>query len=63
MTKFWFALHVSYDESFSDDPKGAQRPVGWGLTLAVTRVIFLGIPRPVEGHWLPWPSIISYPVL
>ena len=33
-------------------------------TLAVNRGIFLGTPRPVEGHRRhcpPWPSIISYP--
>ena len=36
------------------------------VTLAVNRGIFLGAPRPVEGHlrhWPPWPSIISYPGL
>ena len=35
-------------------------------TLAVNRGIFLGAPRPVEGHRRhlpPWPSIISYPVI
>ena len=35
-------------------------------TLAVNRGLFLGAPRPVEGHrrqWPSWPSIISYPVL
>ena len=34
-------------------------------TLAVNRGLFLGAPRPVEGHrrqWPSWPSIISYPV-
>ena len=67
MTKFWFALHVSYDESFSDDPRGA-RQVGGGLpaTLAVTRVIFFGTPQPVEGHrrHCPlWPLIFSYPTM
>ena len=33
-------------------------------TLAVNRGLFLGAPRPVEGHrrqWPSWPSIISYP--
>ena len=25
MTKFWFALHVTYNESFSEDPRGAPR--------------------------------------
>ena len=59
LAKFWFALHVTYDESFSEDPER-------GTTLAVNRGIFLGAPRPVEGHrrhWPPWPSIISYPDL
>ena len=35
-------------------------------TLAVNRGLFLGAPRPVEGHrrqWPSWPSIISYPVV
>ena len=35
-------------------------------TLAVNRGLFLGAPRPVEGHrrqWPSWPSIISYPAL
>ena len=34
------------------------------FTLAVNRGIFLGAPRPVEGHrrhWPTWPSIMSYP--
>ena len=66
LTKFWFALHVTYDESFSEDPSGAPQPGGseGSATLAVNRGIFLGAPRPVEGHrrhWPPWPSIISYP--
>ena len=66
LTKFWFALHVTYDKSFSEDPRGAPRPGGseCPATLAVNRGIFLGAPRPVEGHrrhWPPWPSIISYP--
>ena len=30
-------------------------------TLAVNRGLFLGAPRPVEGHRRQWPSIISYP--
>ena len=33
-------------------------------TLAVNRGLFLGAPRPVEGHrrqWPSWLSIISYP--
>ena len=33
-------------------------------TLAVNMGLFLGAPRPVEGHrrqWPSWPSIISYP--
>ena len=47
--------------------EGRDSQVGGGLpaTLAVTRVIFLGASRPVEGHWRhwpSWPSIISYPV-
>ena len=32
--------------------------------LAMTRVIFLGASRPVEGHrwhWPQWPSKMSYP--
>ena len=67
LTKFWFALHVTYDESLSEDPRGAPRPGGseGPATLAVYRGIFLGAPRPVEGHRRhlpPWPSIISYPV-
>ena len=39
--------------------------VGGGLpaTLAVTRVIILGAPRPVAGHRWHWPTIISYPVV
>ena len=46
--------------------EGHHGQVGGGLpaTLAVTRVIFLGAPRPVVGHrrhFPPWPSIISYP--
>ena len=66
LTKFWFALHVTYDESFSEDPRGAPRPGGseGPATLAVNRGIFLGAPWPVEGHrqhWPPWLSIISYP--
>ena len=35
-------------------------------TLAVNRGLFLGAPRPVEGHrrqWPSWPSIISYPAV
>ena len=35
-------------------------------TLAVNRGLFLGAPRPVEGHrrqWPSWPSIISYPAI
>ena len=32
-------------------------------TLAVNRGLFLGAPRPVEGHRRQWPSIISYPGL
>ena len=32
-------------------------------TLAVNRGLFLGAPRPVEGHRRQWPSIISYPAL
>ena len=52
LTKFWFALHVTYDESFSEDPRGAPRPGGseGQATLAMNRGIFLGAPRPVEGH-------------
>ena len=46
LTKFWFAIHVTYDESFSEDPGGSEGPA----TLAVNRGIFLGAPRPVEGH-------------
>ena len=32
-------------------------------TLAVNRGLFLGAPRPVEGHRRQWPSIISYPAI
>ena len=32
-------------------------------TLAVNRGLFLGAPRPVEGHRRQWPSIISYPAV
>ena len=43
--------------------EGHDGQVGGGLpaTLAVTRVIFLGTPRPVEGHRRHWPPLISYP--
>ena len=46
---FWFALHVTYDESFSEDPRGAGGSEG-PATLAVNRGIFLWAPRLVEGH-------------
>ena len=60
------SLFVSLMMSFSEDPRWAPRPGGseGPATLAVNRGIFLGAPRPVEGHrrhWPPWPSIISYP--
>ena len=52
LTKFWFALHVTYGERFSEDLSGAPRPGGseGPAILAVNRGIFLGAPRPVEGH-------------
>ena len=64
--KVLISLFMSLRMRVSQRAREGHHGVEGPATLAVNRGIFLGAPRPVERHrrhWLPWPSIISYPAL